>query len=106
MFKVVALLVRKAGVSREELIAHYEDHHVPLVTSLAPGPIDYRRNYVVSDGVSGDFDVMTELTFLDRAAYEAWVGVMYAPGSGVAADEETFLDRSRTRSFVVDERIG
>jgi hypothetical protein len=30
---------------------------------------------------------------------------MYAPGSGVADDEMTFLDRTRTRSYVVEERV-
>ncbi|XVU20948.1 hypothetical protein ACQPZJ_27165 [Actinoplanes sp. CA-054009] len=46
-----------------------------------------------------------EIGFADRAAYEQWVSVMYAPGSGVAEEEARFLDRSRTRSYVVDERV-
>jgi hypothetical protein len=58
----------------------------------------------VDDAVSpDDFDIVTELAFEDRAGYEAWVSAMYAPSSGVAADEEQFLDRSRTRSYVVEE---
>ncbi|WP_405166402.1 EthD domain-containing protein [Nocardia sp. NBC_01499] len=106
MFKVIALLVKKSGLSRDELIEHYEHHHVPLVTGLAPVPMSYRRNYVVSDeAAEGDVDIITELTFPDRAAYESWVAVMYAPGSGIAEDECTFLDRSRTRSFIVEEHI-
>jgi hypothetical protein len=31
---------------------------------------------------------------------------MYAPGSGVADDEMTFLDRTRTRSYVVEEHAA
>jgi len=30
---------------------------------------------------------------------------MYSPGSGVADDEMTFLDRTRTRSYVVEEHV-
>jgi hypothetical protein len=52
-----------------------------------------------------DFDIVTELVFPDRAAYEGWVSTMYAPGSGVADDEMTFLDRTRTRSYVVEEHV-
>ena len=52
-----------------------------------------------------DFDIVTELVFPDRAAYQGWVSTMYAPGSGVADDEMTFLDRTRTRSYVVEEHV-
>ncbi|MBF6132094.1 EthD domain-containing protein [Nocardia otitidiscaviarum] len=105
MFKVVALLAKKPGLSTNQLIEYYERQHVPLVISLAPAPMSYRRNYVVSDNTAGDFDIITELTFPDQAAYESWVAVMYAPGSGVTEDERNFLDRSRTRSFTVEERV-
>ncbi|MBU3067043.1 EthD domain-containing protein [Nocardia sp. NEAU-G5] len=105
MFKIIALLVKKPGLSTDQLIEHYEHQHVPLVTSLAPVPMGYRRNYVVSDDAAGDVDIITELSFPDRAAYESWVALMYAPGSGVAEDECTFLDRSRTRSFTVEEHV-
>jgi hypothetical protein len=47
--------------------------------------------------------IVTELVFHDRHAYENWVATMYAANSGVAADEATFLDRSRTRSYIVEE---
>jgi hypothetical protein len=106
MFKVIALLVKKPGISRTELIEHYEHHHVPLITSLAPAPMSYRRNYVVTDDTTeNDVDIITELTLPDRDAYESWVAAMYAPGSGVIDDEHTFLDRSRTKSFTVEEHI-
>ena len=55
------------------------------------------------DSLLDDFDIVTELVFPDRAAYQNWVSTMYAPGSGVADDEMTFLDRTRTRSYVVEE---
>lgn len=104
MFKVMAFLHKRSDISRDELIEHYEQHHVPLILGLGPRPLHYRRNYVLPrDGASEVADVITELTFADRAAYESWVARMYAPGSGVSADEQTFLDRTRTTSVVVQE---
>jgi hypothetical protein len=108
MLKVMAFLVKKQGLDTDELIAYYETHHVPLILSLAPAPTTYKRNYLVRDEATrspDDFDIVTELVFPDRAAYQGWVSTMYAPGSGVADDEMTFLDRTRTRSYIVEEHV-
>lgn len=64
-------------------------------------PDVYRRNYLPD----GEVDIITELGFSDRPAYEKWVATMYAKDSGVAEDEERFLDRTKTRSYIVDERV-
>jgi hypothetical protein len=98
MVKVFAFLTRRNGIDTQAFIDHYENKHVPLVLSLAPAPLVYKRNYVVrgdefnreDDAI--DFDVVTELVFSDRDAYLAWI------------DEHRFLDRSRTRAYVIDER--
>jgi EthD domain len=60
----------------------------------------------VDDG-SIDFDVVTELVFADRDGYRAWAGAVFRPGAAeqVIADEERFLDRARTRAFVVEEFV-
>jgi hypothetical protein len=50
---------------------------------------------------------VTELVFPDRAAYLAWgsaVGTGTAGEQG-AADEARFLDRSRTRAYVIEEHV-
>jgi hypothetical protein len=108
MLKVMAFLVKKQGLDTDDLINYYETHHVPLILSLAPAPATYKRNYLLRDETTNgpdDFDIVTELVFPDRAAYQKWVSTMYAPGSGVADDELTFLDRTRTRSYVVEEHV-
>jgi uncharacterized protein (TIGR02118 family) len=108
MFKVMAFLVKKQGLDTADLIEYYETHHVPLILSLAPAPTTYKRNYLTRDTPTtgpDDFDIVTELVFPDRATYQKWVSTMYAAGSGVAADEMNFLDRTRTRSYVVEERV-
>jgi EthD domain-containing protein len=86
---------------------------VPLICSLAPTPIVYKRRYLVrggeltKEGGSVDFDVMTELGFPDRTAFLAWMAQLSGPGVGeqVAADEGKFLDRSRTRAYVIEEYV-
>jgi EthD domain len=111
MFKVFGFLTRREGIERQAFIDYYENNHVPLICSLAPAPIVYKRNYLLrgdelnKEDNAIDFDVVTELVFPDRAAYLAWRAQLSKPGSGeqVVADEEKFLDRSRTRACVIEE---
>ena len=112
MFKVIALLTRKPGITRQAFIEYYESKHVPLILSLFPYVADYRRNYVdltgaiISDGTTApDFDSVTELWFHNRADYEKMLSAHGTTDAGekVARDEENFLDRSKTRFFIVEE---
>ena len=112
MFKVIALLSKKAGLSREKFIEYYETKHVPLIRSLLPGIREYRRSFVDLNGAiiapgttAPDFDVLTELWFDDRKSYEEMLAIFSGPNVGprIGADEENFLDRSKTRFVVVDE---
>jgi len=108
MLKVMAFLVKKQGLDTDDLIDYYETHHVPLILSLAPAPTTYKRNYLRRDATTNgqdDFDIVTELVFPSRVAYQAWVATLYAAGSGIADDEMNFLDRTRTRSYVVEEHV-
>lgn len=113
MYKIFAFLNKRDGISTDEFIDYYENNHVPLILSLAPTPLLYKRRYVVhGEKLTGgsnhvDFDVMTELGFANREAHLAWLDMLSGPGAGeqVAADEARFLERSRTRAYVVDERI-
>ncbi len=114
MFKIFAFLSKREDIETEAFIDYYENHHVPLILSLAPPPLVYKRNYLLrGDAVSGqdddtiDFDVVTELVFKDRAAYVAW-GAAIGAGDGaerVADDELRFLDRSRTRGYAIAEHV-
>lgn len=115
MLKVIALLARKPGMSREAFIRHYETTHAPLGRKLFPQMIDYRRNFIDLTGViygesagPPDFDVITEIWFKDRVSYEAMLASNENPeiGSQIAVDEDNFLDRSKTRFFMVEEYGG
>jgi hypothetical protein len=111
LFKVFGFLTKKQDMETKAFIDHYENNHVPLICGLAPLPIVYKRNYLVrgdeinreDDGI--EFDVVTELVFPDRDAYLAWshaVGTGEA-GEQVSTDEARFLNRTRTRAYVIEE---
>jgi EthD domain len=81
---------------------------------LQLGARSYRlqaRRYLVgerltTEGGEVDFDVMTELVFSDRRAFDAWMAELAKPGVGtrIVEDEEKFLNRARTRAYVIEER--
>jgi len=112
MFKCIALLKRRDGMSHEAFVAYYETCHAPLIRHLLPGIVDYRRNYVDRDGTflypaAGpiDFDVVTEIWLADRAAYDRFLARAAEPevATAIAKDEENLFDRDATRMFVVEE---
>jgi hypothetical protein len=110
MVKIFAFLTKREDLETQAFIDYYENQHVPLISSLAPTPIVYKRNYLVrgdelnrQEDDTIDFDVVTELAFADREAYLAW-GAAVGRGEQVAKDEERFLDRSRTRAYVIEEQ--
>lgn len=112
MFKVMALLTRKAGMPQADFVDYYETRHSKLIWSLFPWIVEYRRNFIDPEGAIifpaatlPDFDVVTELWFQDRAGYERMIAAHHDPavGGAIAADEENCFDRSKTRFFIVEE---
>ena len=109
MLKVFAFLTKREDIDTRAFIEYYEKNHVPLVLSLAPTPTVYKRNYIVRgdefnrEDAAIDFDVVTELVFTDRAAFVAWIEALSVEQIGT--DEQKFLDRSRTRAYVIEEHV-
>ena len=107
MLKVFAFLTKREDIETEAFIEYYESNHVPLVLSLASTPTVYKRNYLVRDDEFNredetvDFDVVTELVFPDRDAFVAWIEKLSVEAIGT--DEQRFLDRSRTKAYVIEE---
>jgi len=112
--KVVALLKAKAGLSRDEFIHYYETRHAPLARKLFPMISDYRRNFLGQEprgnqqGAGPEFDVITEIWFPSAEAFEAFrrAGADPKVAEAIAADEANFLDRTKKRLYIVDERIS
>jgi uncharacterized protein (TIGR02118 family) len=109
MLKIFAFLTKRPDLEMRAFVDYYENHHVPLVCSLAPTPLVYKRSYVVRgdafnrEDESLDFDVVAELVFPDRAAFVAWFQKLSV--DALAEDEARFLDRSRTRLYVIEEHV-
>ncbi|MFE9611403.1 EthD domain-containing protein [Streptomyces sp. NPDC006012] len=111
MLKRLSYLKKRDDISTEAFIEYYENRHVPLILSLAPTPLVYKRHYLMrgddgnlrEEGV--DFDVVTEMGWADPAEQLAWYAKIRAAADLVAADEARFLDRSSTRSLSVEQRV-
>ncbi len=110
MFKVHAYLTKRQGTTSEEFSDYYENHHIPLVLSLAPMPRVYKRNYVIRGAAANlesptiDFDGITEMVWDDRAGFDEWITLLGVPA--IAEDEAKFLDHSKTRAYAIDERVS
>jgi uncharacterized protein (TIGR02118 family) len=112
MVKLIGLLKKKPGLTRQEFIDYYENHHAPLAVRITPMGHDYRRNYTKMARVNGqevdmagEYDVVSEVWFRDQRSYEAFSAAMKHPEifAQIKADEERFLDRSATKILIVEE---
>jgi hypothetical protein len=119
MVKAIVFLKKKDGISREEFIDYYENHHRHLVRRLLTPIGEYRRTYPVYDelhGADGEtptddhpgFDVITEIWFESEAAWDEFLEIISRPevAAEIAEDELNFLDRSANRLLRVDEYIS
>jgi hypothetical protein len=111
MFKVIAYLMRKPGISREEFKQNYETKLVPHMRKNFP-IVKYVRNYidpsvavVIPGATLPTFDAITEIYFKDQAGFEAMMGAMADPKifGEVDAIEKTFLDTTKTCLVKVEE---
>ena len=112
MIKVVTLLTRKPGTSREAFIEHYETHHRKIGEKYLSGfATKYQRRYVQSagfreqDGDAPPFDVLMEIWFPDQFAMDAAMALIASESAQqeIVADEERLFDRDLIRSYTVEE---
>jgi hypothetical protein len=106
---ILGFFARRHDLSHEGFVAYYEDHHVPLVRRLLPPFDSYRRCYIKDEAERErlGYDVVTEAEFHTAEAFAAVTRVMSDPEvfAVIAADEERFMDRSRSLSLPVDTRV-
>ena len=112
MIKVVTLLTRKPGMSREAFIEHYETHHCIIGEKYLSGfATKYQRRYMRSagfreqDGDAPPFDVLMEIWYPDQEALNGALAVLSTEEAQaeIAADEERLFDRELIRSYTVEE---
>lgn len=116
MYRVMAFLSKKKELTTAEFMDYYEQHHVPLVLSLAASPQMYKRHYIQRDqelsqsGRQVDFDVVVELGFASAEEFhKSWLQPLVLSeqnGPIIAEDEARFLDRSETRAYVLLDNLG
>jgi hypothetical protein len=108
VFKLLILIKRRPGTSIQEFRDYYETKHSKLGGDIGAtvGMIHYVRRYLQPlNGGELEYDVLTECWFNDRDKFETIAGALskgqVAPE--VAADEERFMDRTKTRFLKVIE---
>lgn len=112
MFKMIVLLKRRPGMSIEDFVTYYETAHAKLGASyLKPHIVRYARNCLrampnplTGEDIEPECDVLTEVWFPDRAAWERSMAVFSDPAvaARMSEDEDRLFDRSRTRLFLID----
>ena len=112
--KIVILIKKKPGMSREDFINHYETSHAIIGKRLL-GHLwtTYVRNYPKAlmeyqpedHSVEDSYDAVTEIWLKDEAALEEMGRIINDPVNNklILEDEEKFQDRLKTRLLIVDE---
>lgn len=116
MLKLVTLIPRKQGTSREQFIDHYENRHVPLIEANFNQFARYVRNYPVGGNLhyagmaavpDAPFDAVTEHWFESQADFDAMMAQFEGDpelAQKVAEDETRFCDTAGMVMLLVEER--
>ena len=114
MIKIVILIKKKPGMSREDFIKHYETSHAPwgkknlghlwtkYVRNYPKGLMEYQPE---ANSYDDSYDAITEIWLKDEAAMAEMERIINIPENNkwVLADEEKFQDRLKTRLLIVEE---
>jgi hypothetical protein len=109
MVKMVFLLKRHPGMSREDFLKYYENHHARLGEKYVPNAVRYVRRFL--DPLPGappemQYDVLTELWFANQAEMDKALKLLADPKihAEIQADEEVLFDRPAMLAYVITER--
>ncbi len=118
MIKIIALLKRKEGMSREDFRKYYEENHLALCYENCRGyAVDYRRNYIEDQFGGGDdtfsdptaerldYDVVTEVWFRSREDIQEMLSKVEVStiGEAMVKDEANLFDRPKHRFLICEE---
>jgi uncharacterized protein (TIGR02118 family) len=104
MAKVIFILQRRSGTTREECLDYWAgEHHTSIVRKL-PGLTRWVQNHVVSAPAEpAACDGVGELTF---ASDEVMQTALNSPEMAAAVeDARNFLDMDRTGLVIVEEKL-
>lgn len=115
MFKVVALLKRRPGMSMDEFKQYYENVHLQLgAPHLKGNAVQHMRRYLtpLPSPVSGevaeaDCDAIMEMWFESREQFEQAMKPFQEPelARQIVDDEANLFDRSKIRMFIAEEHV-
>jgi len=107
MIKVISLVYRKTGISSKQFLSYWQDKHGPLAVELIPGVLHYTQNHpLTSPGREDDADGIVEMWFDDLDAYDDYIEWRACPeAQAMKESEDTCLDESRTRRYLVEEHV-
>jgi len=114
MYKILALLKRRPGMSMKEFVDYYESTHSKIGEKYLRGiAVKYIRRYLqplshplTGEGAEPEYDAVMEMWFKDREGWNSAMAVFTAPdvASLVVNDEKQLFDRARIQMFTVEER--
>ena len=110
MVKEIALIKRKAGLSREQFVERYEGIFAPLLVERCPSIKRYVRNHIAKTVIVPpgarelEFDCVTEIWYDDIEGFRA-VGDFIMSEVGSNAREELF-DINESLVFLVEEKVS
>lgn len=105
---LVALFKRRPGMSKGEFVERYETRHRLIGEKVLAGyATRYERRYLNPvDGteVDWDFDVVMEMDFPNIETFERFRAATADPevSREIEADEAFLFDRSRMRSYTIE----
>ena len=116
MFKVVMPIKRKAGMSKAEFEAYYENNHRLIGEKYLRGYANkYTRRYLhnLDDGIDvnqndPEYDVLLEVWYPDEDTFRAFLESISTPVTTdeIETDEEKFMDRTNMRMYFVKESVS
>ncbi len=108
MLKLVALLRRRPDMSYDEFVAHWRDHHGPLIRdtpSIARHIARYEQHARHSADPWSGTEGVDGVAIQWFADFDAWKAFLAEPDYArlIAPDEARFLDGSKVEFVVLDE---
>ncbi|MBL7120093.1 MAG: EthD domain-containing protein [Dehalococcoidia bacterium] len=108
MIKVITLLKRKQGLSREQFSKYWRETHASIALATHPAMRGYVQNHAVKLMPEGEpeYDGIAE-TFYDdmESLQEAFVRMQSEGGKAAGDSLEKFVDTSRMVSIITEEEV-
>ena len=109
MIKVITLVKKKEGISREDFYKYWKDVHGPLVARHIPGLRKYIQNHFVEvPGYEYEGDGIIETWYDNVASFQesmAFNTTKEARDLGLGQDWAKIADMGKPKMWVVEEHV-